>query len=163
MKRLLLMRHAKSSWSHEVSDHDRPLNERGLAAAARMGRWLDAQGLRPDEVISSTAVRAQRTAELVSTQFADPPPLHTTADLYLPSVDDIIHSLAESNGDCVLLVCHNPGTTHAVSVLTGVSEEMKTAAVAVIDFDVAEWSDLLMHAEGSLRNYWRVKELPESI
>ncbi len=161
MKRLLLMRHAKSSWSYEVSDHDRPLNERGLQAAPRMGRWLAAQGMRPDEAMCSTAARARRTAELVIAQYPDVPPLKTVGDLYLPAVEDIVESLAEAEGDCVLVVCHNPGVAMAVAALAGGSEEVPTASVAVIDFEVQSWSDLLVQANGVLRHFWRVKELPD--
>ncbi len=65
MKTLLLMRHAKSDWDADYgSDHDRPLNERGLRSARLMGRVLAEEGLVPDLIISSTAVRARRTAEL---------------------------------------------------------------------------------------------------
>ena len=65
MKTLLLMRHAKSDWGADYgSDHDRPLNRRGIESARLMGRVLSAESLAPSLVISSTAVRARHTAEL---------------------------------------------------------------------------------------------------
>ncbi|MEK7793296.1 MAG: histidine phosphatase family protein, partial [Candidatus Hydrogenedentota bacterium] len=67
MKTLLVMRHAKSGPAqHGMEDHARPLNERGRQDAPQMGRFLAQQGLRPGVVISSTAKRARKTAELVA-------------------------------------------------------------------------------------------------
>ena len=67
MKTLLLMRHAKSSWDDpDVADHDRPLNKRGKKDAPRMGQWLAEQGLTPEVIVTSTAKRARKTAELVA-------------------------------------------------------------------------------------------------
>ena len=63
MKRLILTRHAKSSWDDPLmSDHDRPLNERGKAAAADLGQWLASRGYVPSEVLCSDAVRTRATA-----------------------------------------------------------------------------------------------------
>jgi len=69
MKTLLILRHAKSSWSHPgLSDHDRPLNKRGKRDAPRMGQLLREEGLLPDLIISSSAKRAKTTAERVSNE-----------------------------------------------------------------------------------------------
>ena len=63
MKILTLVRHAKSSWKDtSLRDRDRPLNKRGQKAAPRMGRLLREEGLAPDRILSSTAVRARTTA-----------------------------------------------------------------------------------------------------
>ena len=62
MKRLILTRHAKSSWDDPLmSDHDRPLNERGKAAAADLGQWLASRGYVPDQVLCSDALRTRKT------------------------------------------------------------------------------------------------------
>ena len=67
MKTLLVMRHAKSDWGTTSSrDHDRPLAERGVKAARRMGRFLAEADAVPELVVSSTAVRALKTAELAA-------------------------------------------------------------------------------------------------
>src|ERR671934_2596347 len=67
MKSLLILRHAKSSWKHpELSDHDRPLNKRGKRDAPKIGHLLKEKDLVPDLIISSTAVRAEKTAKLVA-------------------------------------------------------------------------------------------------
>jgi phosphohistidine phosphatase len=70
MKSLLILRHAKSSWKHpELTDHDRPLNNRGKRDASRMGEILRSEYLIPEAIISSTAARAHVTAE----ENANPP------------------------------------------------------------------------------------------
>ena len=67
MKTLLILRHAKSSWKEQdLPDHDRPLNKRGKNDAPRMGKLLKDEDLIPDLIMSSTAVRAKKTAELVA-------------------------------------------------------------------------------------------------
>jgi phosphohistidine phosphatase len=67
MKRqLLLLRHGKSDWSHPVDDLHRPLKKRGRKAAARMGQWMRRQGIVPERIISSPAVRALDTARIVA-------------------------------------------------------------------------------------------------
>ena len=67
MKLLLILRHAKSSWKDpDLDDHDRPLNKRGRRDAPRMGRLLRKEDLLPDLILSSTAVRARMTAEMVA-------------------------------------------------------------------------------------------------
>ena len=83
MKTLLLLRHAKSSWSQGVaSDHDRPLNGRGERAAPLMGRLIRHHELVPDIVVTSTAVRAKRTADLVADACGYQDSIHTNDDLY---------------------------------------------------------------------------------
>ena len=67
MKTLLILRHAKSSWKDpDLPDHDRPLNKRGKHDAPRMGKLLKDEDLIPDLILSSTAIRAKKTAELVA-------------------------------------------------------------------------------------------------
>ncbi|MCH2132792.1 MAG: histidine phosphatase family protein [Phycisphaerales bacterium] len=163
MPRLLLMRHAKSSWSDpRTADHDRPLNDRGLKAAPRMGRWLQSQGIQPDRVLSSTANRAASTAELVAATFEVVPPVDHFRDLYHAATDDILELLATEAGDAevVLLVAHNPGIEDFVSRTTSCMEFCPTAVIAVIDF-TQDWSDLVIDASGTLAALWRPKELPK--
>ena len=154
---LLLMRHAKSSWTHAVDDHDRPLNKRGLRDAPTMANRLADLDLVPDLVLASTAVRARTTAEMVHEAIAAEASLTLDSSLYLPSVDDITEALACLAGEsrCVLLVAHNPGVTSAVHAFSRAHEEMPTAAVAVIDFEIEAWADLLVRAEGTLRGVHR--------
>ena len=74
MKRLVLIRHAKSSWKNPgLRDFDRPLNKRGKADAPEMGRRLAQRSLMPDRLLSSPAKRAIRTAEIIADAIGFPP------------------------------------------------------------------------------------------
>jgi len=128
-----------------------------------MGRWLADQHELPGIVLSSTAVRARTTAELVVDALGTQAAVHTSESLYLPDPQDILDAVVMQGEPHtrVLVVCHNPGVSEAITAFTGRYESMPTAAIAVIDFDIGTWSDLLVSAEGSLRSMWRVKSLPE--
>lgn len=155
------MRHAKSSWETGLTDHERPLNDRGESAAPRMGRWLVSQGVSPDMILCSTAKRAHQTAELVASEVGQSVDVRAAEQLYLPLPQDIIEVVAAEAADVstVLLVAHNPGISLAVEEFANVATVMPTAAVAVIDFEIDQWSDLLAESRGELRHFWRVKEL----
>ena len=161
VRTLVLMRHAKSSWDTAAADHERPLNDRGEKAAPRMGRWIAGQGLQPDLILCSTATRAHRTAQLVAVSFDQPVEVRATKKLYLPLPEDILEVVACEGGDAetILVVAHNPGVSVAVEQFAGVATVMPTAAAAVVDFSVDDWSDLLVEANGSMREFCRVKEL----
>ena len=161
MRTLILMRHAKSSWETGFADHERPLSDRGELAAPRMGRWLVSQGVSPDLVLCSTATRAHRTAELVAGEIGQNLDVRIVKQLYLPLPQDIIEVVGTEANDAstVLIVAHNPGISSAVEECAGVATVMPTAAAAVIDFEIDQWSDLLVEARGELRHFWRVKEL----
>ena len=159
MKTLLLMRHAKPEWGDPgVADHDRALNARGRKAALRMAAWMAQQGFLPNEVLCSTARRAHLTAQLVSEALELGEP-SVRAELYLPTVEAMLAELATAQGDCVLLVAHNPGCEVFIEHVTSCCEAMPTAAVAVIELDVEEWSDVLLNRCGQLRQIQRPKEL----
>ncbi len=159
---LLLMRHATPMLASGLADHERPLNPQGEATAPRMGRWLVAQREQPDAIIASTATRARRTAELVSAELNHAPAVRTVDSLYLPYVEETIEVVACQGGAAgrLLVVCHNPGISEAVHALAGMDEYMSTATVAVLDFEIDVWSDLLVSPRGLLRHVWRAGELP---
>ena len=145
MKELFLIRHGKSDWDHAgLSDHDRPLNDRGRRDGPAMGRALRSRGVKPDLVISSTAVRAATTADMVSEVLgfgADR--IVRRSSLYLASPGTIlreIQSLEESAAK-VLIFGHNPGMHEAVCLLSGEMgvESFPTLAVARFELDVDFW------------------------
>ncbi|MCH2138977.1 MAG: histidine phosphatase family protein [Phycisphaerales bacterium] len=159
MKTLLLMRHAKSEWTDQsMSDHDRPINERGRAAAPAMAAWMRDQDLEPEEVMCSSATRAHQTAQLVCEHLGIAiNSVHRS--LYLPSVDDMLGELVMAKGDRVLMVSHNPACEVFAERITGELKSMPTAAVAVIDFDIECWSDVVLSPHASLRMRQRPKAL----
>ncbi|MEO1918997.1 MAG: histidine phosphatase family protein [Paracoccaceae bacterium] len=111
MKTLTLMRHAKSSWSDsDIPDIERTLGERGRKAADLLGKWLDAEGREPDQVIVSSAARCQETWKLVSAGLAGNPEVITDAKLYMASPDEMLDIIRTSaTGGSVLVIAHMPG------------------------------------------------------
>jgi len=111
MKKLTLMRHAKSSWADsDIPDEARTLGERGRAAADLLGKWLAAEGREPDQVIVSSATRCQETWELVSAGMSTQPSVTTEASLYMATPDQIIDIIrTNATGENVLVIGHMPG------------------------------------------------------
>lgn len=162
MRTLLILRHAKSSWEDaSLKDHDRPLNPRGVQAAPKMGRLMVAEDLVPEKIITSTATRAYATAELAAGVMPADPEIETTRELYLASPHTYLEVLADYAGDAdpVMVVGHNPGITALVTLLTGVLEEMPTAALAAVELDIDGWDDIGPAGRGRLVGFWRPKEL----
>ncbi|ALW84107.1 phosphohistidine phosphatase [Hymenobacter sedentarius] len=147
MKTLYLLRHAKSSWSfNELSDQERPLNDRGRDDAPAMGKALAKRHIRPDLVVSSPAVRAMSTAVLVAREVEYPhDKIVVEPGIYGADVDgllDVIHHLPDTAAS-VLLVGHNPTITETANALSPSSlNEMPTAAVVCLRFDCDHWADV---------------------
>lgn len=153
MRRLMLARHAKSSWGNvTLSDHDRPLSARGRKAAPRVAKALRQAGFVPDLAYSSTSVRTRETWALMESAFPGPPAVEFLRELYGASprgVLDVI-AAAPSNVTTLLVLGHNP-STHALAAYlseTGQTERIDrirykfpTGAVAVIELAGASWAD----------------------
>ena len=162
MKTLLILRHAKSSWRDEsLTDHDRPLNERGKRDAPLMGRLLRAQGLEPDAVVCSTAKRARKTASKVIAAGDYGVTVELRKELYHASPDVYIEVLQEQADpcSCVMVVGHNPGMEGLLAILTRRDEMFPTAALAQVELPIDRWRDLAMNTHGTLVQLWRPKEL----
>jgi phosphohistidine phosphatase len=146
MKRLLILRHGKSDWHAPVgSDHERPLAARGVAAAKRMGRFLQQKGQVPEKVISSSAARARATASTAMAAGSWVCPVVFTDTLYGASVATVI-ALVQSEDDGIfslLLVGHEPTWSALISNLTGGGDiRFPTAALARIDFETNRWEEV---------------------
>ena len=166
MRTLLLLRHAKSSWKHSgPSDHDRPLNKRGERDAPRVGRLLRQKRLSPGVIISSTATRAQRTAEEVAKSGGFDVAVQLERALYLADPETIVDVVRQTSTEAqrVLVVGHNPGMEELVGRLTGLSEPepMPTAGFAHIRLEIDDWKELRVPSEGRLVNLWRPAELED--
>jgi len=164
MKTLLILRHAKSSWTDSsLDDHDRPLNERGRRDAPRMGRLLANEELLPDLVLSSTARRARETVELVVEACAHAGRVIFTDDLYLAEPSTWIDGLGQIDDKVTsaLIVGHNPGLESLIGILTGNDETMPTAALADIELPIDTWSQLSAGIAGRLRSIWRPRDLAD--
>ena len=162
MKTLLVLRHAKSSWSDPaLDDHERPLNTRGRRDAPRMGQLVREYGLIPDVVISSDAVRARLTAEAVVEAARYGGEILLDRRLYMAGPADILSRLRTvgEKGESVMIVGHNPGLEELVAQLTGEWQGLPTAALAQIVLPIDRWRDLTLSTRGTLVGHWRPKEL----
>ena len=147
MKTLYLLRHAKSSWNFdELSDQERPLNDRGRDDAPVMGQALAKRRICPDVIVSSPAVRAMSTAVLVAREMQYPhDKIVVEPGIYGADVDDllaIIRDLSDGAG-AVLLVGHNPTITETANALSpSAVNEMPTAAVVCLRFECDKWAEV---------------------
>jgi phosphohistidine phosphatase len=150
MKTLLLVRHAKSSRDDPMlADRDRPLNDRGLRDAPKMGERLAKREVKPDLMLSSPAVRALTTAQLLAKKL-DYKPKDIAVDdrIYATSSKvllEIIHGL-DDRLKCVMLVGHNPEMTELAHRLSNEITDMSTCAVAEFSFDIKSWTKVGKHA-----------------
>ena len=157
MKTLTIFRHAKSSWKHrEIEDHDRPLNKRGQRDAPLMGERLQAAGIRPSLIVSSSATRAWKTARVVARQIGYPVEfLHREPGLYHAGVNRLLEIIAaQDNGfNNLMIVGHNPGLTDLANTLVpGVTDNIPTSGFVAIGIDSDDW-DLRTRASATLIEY----------
>lgn len=150
MRRLWLLRHAKSSWDDpQLTDADRPLSKRGRRAAERMRRYLDDAGVRPDAVLCSSALRARETLAAVLPGLGRELEVRIEPRLYTFSAGDLLDRLLAVPDDVrsVLLVGHNPAIEDLAESLAregdrlpDLEQRFPTAALALLDLDVDSWS-----------------------
>jgi phosphohistidine phosphatase len=170
MRRLLLLRHAKSCWDEpELADVDRPLASRGRAAAPAIGRYMGAEGWQPDLALCSPAVRVRETWQLVAPALGAPIPTKTLRSLYLASPSRLLATVRRiaPKVRTLMMIGHNPGFGRFAVDLCGegprkalerMGSKFPTAALAVIDFDVDQWSEVAV-AGGRLVAFVRPKDL----
>ena len=162
MKTLLIMRHAKSSWDDGgVADHERPLTARGERDAPRMGKLLRREGVVPQAIVASDAVRARATALAVAEACGFEGEVEFSSTLYGAGPEtfrEVLSKLPEPV-ESVLVVGHNPGSEELLEELTGEDEAMPTAAIAQVELDIAEWGEWGEATGGRLVNVWRPKEV----
>ena len=162
-RQLLLLRHAKSDWGdRSLSDHDRPLNLRGLHDAPRMAQWMEANDAVPDRILCSTAIRARETVDLMIEQWSSSAKLDHFSELYLAAPQTIAKVIAHHSADAsrVMVVAHNPGISATVDCLTGQPSEMPTAALAIINAACPTWDTLDLDGGSTLVGFMRPKALP---
>lgn len=150
MKRLILVRHAKSSWSSPATpDKERSLNERGKEAALKVGQWLAREGLQPDEVIASTATRCRETWDGLAKGLTPVEELRFEDFLYLATEQEMLDVLKTAEGDTVLILGHMPGVGDFARELRrdppplhDMFKKYPTGAVTVLDFRIDDWTQI---------------------
>lgn len=144
MLRLVLMRHAKSSWAdNNQRDFDRPLNHRGIRNAKEMGLYLKQQGISVQRLLCSPAKRTQETFELVQETL----PVHETKlcpALYEASLGEVLSEIQyQANCATLMVLGHNPSISYTGAYLAKEEiEHFPTGAVLCLDFDIRDWRDI---------------------
>lgn len=163
MKQLILVRHAKSSWSNpHLKDFDRPLNERGLRDAPAMANHLKQLGILPDSIISSAANRAEKTARIMAeVLLGDADQIVSDKDLYAASAEYLLAQIkiTDNQVEQLMLVAHNPSISELLDLLVdGSGQDMPTCSVAVIGLDVSDWKQVIP-GTGVLEHFAGPKQL----
>jgi phosphohistidine phosphatase len=164
MKRLLILRHAKSSWKDpDLPDHDRPLNKRGRHDAPLIGKLLKDEDLKPDVIVSSPAIRAKKTAELVAKECKYKEEIVINKSLYGAELKDYLKILGwiSDTHKTVLIVGHSPTVEETIEMIINSSDViMPTCALARIRLPIENWAYInKQKIKGKLAKIWKPKGL----
>jgi phosphohistidine phosphatase len=151
VKRLFLLRHAKSAWDDPaLLDRDRPLAPRGRKAAKRVARWAKRHAVNPQLVVCSSAVRARQTLQRVLPALGEPE-VWIEVTLYAAGAETLLARIRTlpDEADEVMLVGHNPGLMDVLLLLAAPGELRERASVnvpagalAALEADVVRWADV---------------------
>ncbi len=150
VRRLILVRHAKSSWdSGELDDHKRPLNCRGERSALMIGTWLRGKGRVPQRVLSSDSTRTRETWRLIEKELRSGAEEHWIRDLYHADAQTMLEALRSAgNASKIMMIGHNPGTAIFANMLVEHPpphpryRDYPTAATSDIVFAASRWMDV---------------------
>lgn len=162
MKTLFLMRHAKSSWKDDsLADHERPLKKRGRKDIKLIAKVMKKNDLSPDLIITSSAVRASETAELLAEALGFKGKLKTSDDLYMGEPSDYMNILKDikEKYQSVLIVGHNPGLEAYLQIIDGEIESLPTAGLGHLVLAVDDWEAITLETMGDLVGFWKPKDL----
>ncbi len=145
MKRLWLLRHAKSSWEEAgLTDHDRPLSPRGRKAAKRLRRWARDNAVRPELVLCSTALRARSTIDRIVDGLGSPEVLFE-GGLYQATPVELLERLRRvpDRIETLLVVGHNPELQELAGLVAPPGPDaLPTGALAELALGIEDWADL---------------------
>jgi len=146
-KRLILIRHAKSSWDAPFDDHARTLDKRGREAATAIGGWLRSKGYLPDTIYSSDAARTRETTERIVETLDDTPAIHFKDNMYHAQPATLMRVLQKAQGDTIAIVAHNPGIAFFAEEIVAKAPahrrflDYPTGATLVCDFPINDWAE----------------------
>ena len=144
-KTLILVRHAKSSWSDStLNDIQRPLNKRGNKDAPKMGDHMAKQRILPEVIYSSSGLRALTTARLISVKIGiKPSEIIVDDDIYTFSSEELLNAIKSISDSYnkVMIVGHNPAITDLTNFLSGSDiDNIPTCGIAVLEFAKDSWN-----------------------
>ena len=146
MKTLYLIRHAKSSWEFDLDDHMRPLNQKGLEDATKMGVYIREKIQIPQRIVSSDAVRAKSTAVLYLKELGIPEEKLELDNRLYDFTGNKLHTVIKScdnRVDRLMIFGHNNALTYWVNQYGDKQvNNVSTAAFTAITFDVDDWSKI---------------------
>lgn len=146
MKQIVLLRHAKSSWDdYSLRDHDRPLGPRGWRDMPRMVKRLKTKAIYPDRILSSTALRAKQTAEILLKELElEESLLVFSENLYHASAPTILNEIKKQPDfiKTLFLVGHNPGFNDFIELLGGAIHNLPTSGQYGFKVDINSWQEL---------------------
>ena len=161
-RRLIVMRHAKSSWdSGAPTDHARPLARRGQKAAPQVAEAIDSRGWSPEHVLSSDSARTRQTWERMSRRFGDEVTVDFRRLLYHAGIFELAEALAAVPDDVatVLALGHNPGWQEVVATLCGEAVVLQTGDAALLETRAVTWQQALVRRPSwTLHDIIRAKE-----
>jgi len=159
MKKLILVRHAKSDHTFEIDDFDRPLNERGHKDAPKMAKYLKENGIDIQHFVSSPAKRALTTCRYFAETYGNPK-IQKEEDLYEPHPEDFENTILNLNDlhSSAALFSHNNGISDFASSLTEKTIQLPTCGVVIFEINCDEWSEF-EGADKKLIHFFVPKEI----
>jgi len=146
MKTLYLIRHAKSGWSEpNTSDFERTISKKGKKDINTMGSYLSLIDVKPQLILSSCALRAQQTADLLAKKISFSGKKHYLKELYLTSLEDVqeIISIQEKSIESMFIIGHNPQLHElANTLITEHISKFPSLGIIAIDFEIDSWSEI---------------------
>lgn len=142
-KTLFIVRHAKSSWSQgDLSDHDRPLNKRGMHDAKMMAHLFAEREKQPQYWVSSTALRAKTTAAFFADAFDPAPAIDLNSQIYEANLNSLLQMIGTfpASTDSAIMFGHNPGFSYLASSLAHVDLNLPTCCVVKLELHVDDWN-----------------------
>jgi phosphohistidine phosphatase len=150
--RLIIIRHAKSSWGDPFADdHDRVLNDRGRGSADAIGDWLAANHYLPDAALCSTAARTVETLDRIAARLPSRPAISHERRLYHADPGTILDAVRGANASTLAVIGHNPGIGAFANAMTATQpdhpdfQRYPTAATTILEFDGDEWQNVRPH------------------
>jgi phosphohistidine phosphatase len=146
MKSIYLIRHAKSTWSvPNISDFERSISKKGKKDINTIGSYLALAGIKPELILSSCALRAQQTADLLAQKIKFKGQIYYLEELYLTSLSEIkeIISVQDDSIESMFIIGHNPQLYElANSFIDEHISKFPSLGVVALEFDAESWSDV---------------------